>query len=74
MTGDRGVPRRVPPPRKRGRPPLSQDGTKLVSVPIWMTPNMREALRSAAAADGDRSMSSLARRILVRAEELEDYL
>jgi hypothetical protein len=60
--------------RRRGRPPLSQDGTKLVSVPIWMTPNMREALREAAAADGGRSMSSLARRILVRAVELEAYL
>ena len=70
MTGDSILPDR----RKRGRPPISDDGTKLVSVPLWMTPNMREALRDAAAADGGRSMSSLARRILVRAVELEEYL
>ncbi len=75
MTGGRagGKTNPVPPPRKRGRPLISDDGTKLVVVGLWMTPTMREALRRAAAAD-DQSMSGLVRRILVRAVELEVYL
>ncbi len=63
--------------RKRGRPRISDDGDALVSVAIWMRPAMREALRQAAKGDegeASESMSSLVRRILVRAVELQDYL
>ncbi len=61
-------------PRKRGRPRISDDNEKLVSVAIWMRPAMREALRQAGVEAGGASMSSVVRRLLARAPELEEYL
>ena len=74
MTDRGGKTNPVPPPKKRGRPRISGDNEKLVSVAIWMKPTMREALRQAAVEAGGASMSSVVRRILVRAKEREDYL